>query len=78
MTGPETPLPLAPPGARDTPLYFLVLSYCAGGSLQTQLFGAGAAGLPDWRLRLRIAAGVASGLAYCHKMRVFHRDIKAR
>ena len=62
-------------GSSEThPGQYLVMPYCAGGSLQKHLFGG--SGLPNYRDRLKIARGLAAGLAYLHAKRIFHRDVK--
>ena len=57
------------------PGQYLVMPYCAAGSLQAHLLGGGS-GLKGYEDRLRIARGLAAGLAHLHSKRIFHRDIK--
>ncbi|XP_044461064.1 receptor-like cytosolic serine/threonine-protein kinase RBK1 [Mangifera indica] len=57
----------------------LVLQYLPKGSLASLLFGCSAQCI-EWKMRYKIALGVADGLKYlhhdCHR-RIIHRDIKA-
>ncbi|KAJ0041024.1 hypothetical protein Pint_27702 [Pistacia integerrima] len=57
----------------------LVLQYLPKGSLASLLFGCSAQCI-EWKIRYKIALGVADGLKYlhhdCHR-RIIHRDIKA-
>ena len=57
------------------PGQYLVMPYCAAGSLQAHLLGGGS-GLKGHEDRLRIARGLAAGLAHLHSKRIFHRDVK--
>ena len=61
--------------AEARPGQFLVMPYCASGSLQVQLLGDGT-GLKSYEDRLRIARGLATGLSHLHAKRIFHRDVK--
>ncbi|TQE08209.1 hypothetical protein C1H46_006176 [Malus baccata] len=57
----------------------LVYEYMPNGSLDKYLFGQPAVTL-DWRQRVRVIRGVASGLLYLHEewdQVVVHRDVKA-
>ena len=63
----------SPPEAR--PGQYLVTPYCVSGSLQAHLLGSGS-GLKSCKDRLKIARGIAAGLAELHVKRIFHRDIK--
>ena len=56
---------------------FLLVPYCARGSLKQNLFGNGS-GLPDFRDRLKIARGLAAGLAHLHARRVNHHDVRPK
>ena len=55
---------------------YLVLPFCEGGTLEQRLFDARRGGVQSGQARLRIAAEVASGLAYLHSKGVYHRDLK--
>ncbi|KAG5059188.1 hypothetical protein AAZX31_01G021900 [Glycine max] len=60
----------------DCGLYF-VLQLAPHGSLSSLLFGSECL---DWKIRFKVAIGVAEGLHYLHKecpRRIIHRDIKA-
>ncbi|KAH1234404.1 Receptor-like cytosolic serine/threonine-protein kinase RBK1 [Glycine max] len=60
----------------DRGLYF-VLQLASHGSLSSLLFGSECL---DWKIRSKVAVGVADGLVYLHKecpRRIIHRDIKA-
>ena len=57
------------------PGQYLVIPYCASGSLQVHLLGDGS-GLKSWEDRLKIARGLAAGLVHLHSKHIFHRDIK--
>ncbi|EXB93577.1 putative LRR receptor-like serine/threonine-protein kinase [Morus notabilis] len=62
---------------RKTKLLFY--SYMANGNLAS-LLHEGSAGLVEWDTRLKIALGVAEGLAYLHHdcvPAIVHRDVKA-
>ena len=62
---------------RKTKLLFY--DYLANGNLDT-LLHEGCAGLVEWEIRLKIALGVAEGLAYLHHdcvPAILHRDVKA-
>ncbi|XP_059437536.1 receptor-like cytosolic serine/threonine-protein kinase RBK1 isoform X1 [Corylus avellana] len=56
----------------------LVLQFSPHGSLSSLLFGSSEC--LEWKIRFKVAAGVAEGLQYlhhkCHR-RIIHRDIKA-
>lgn len=52
-------------------MYCLVLEYCDGGDLSVAL----ACETPP-RFFTNVAAGVANGIFYLHKMKYMHRDIK--
>ncbi|XP_009364239.2 receptor-like cytosolic serine/threonine-protein kinase RBK1 isoform X1 [Pyrus x bretschneideri] len=56
----------------------LVLQFSPHGSLASLLFGT--AECMDWKIRFKVAIGIAEGLRYlhheCHR-RIIHRDIKA-
>ncbi|KAL9248553.1 Receptor-like cytosolic serine/threonine-protein kinase RBK1-like protein [Drosera capensis] len=57
---------------------FLVLQLCAHGSLASHLHGSGEC--LEWKLRYKVALGVAEGLSYLHHTcprRIIHRDIEA-
>ena len=70
-------LPLLDSHVRDKGrLRFLVLPFMPNGSLDFQLFEVDGSGLPDSGLRIRIAQGVADGLAYLHSQGIFHLDVK--
>ena len=62
--------------AETRPGQYLVMPYCAAGSLQAHLLGEGGSGLPNFNDRLKIARGLAAGLAHLHAKRIFHRDVK--
>ncbi|KAJ6802189.1 receptor-like cytosolic serine/threonine-protein kinase RBK1 isoform X1 [Iris pallida] len=56
----------------------LVLRYSPNGSLASVLHGSD--GALEWKIRFKIALGVAEGLRYLHEgcqRRIIHRDIKA-
>ena len=56
---------------------YLITPLMAGGSLQAHLFSTSPnKGLTDGVQRLRIALGIADGLRYLHRLRIFHRDLK--
>src|SRR5262245_27354839 len=61
-------------GAGETPegRTYLVMSFCAGDTLQAKM----ARERCDVRAALELARDVADGLAHAHKRRVVHRDIK--
>ena len=52
-----------------------MMPFCASGSLQAHLLGGGS-GLKSYEERLKIARGLAAGLAHLHAKRIFHRDVK--
>ncbi|XP_021803390.1 receptor-like cytosolic serine/threonine-protein kinase RBK1, partial [Prunus avium] len=56
----------------------LVLQFSPHGSLASLLFGSEES--MDWKVRFKVAVGIAEGLRYlhheCHR-RIIHRDIKA-
>ncbi|KAK2407976.1 receptor cytosolic serine/threonine-protein kinase RBK1 [Trifolium repens] len=57
-------------------LYF-VLQFASHGSLASLLFGSECL---EWKIRFKVALGVAKGLQYLHQdcpRRIIHRDIKA-
>ena len=60
---------------QSRPGHYLLMPYCTQGSLQVHLLGGGS-GLPHWKDRLKIARGLAAGLAHLHAKRIFHRDVK--
>ena len=60
----------------DRGLYF-VLQFASHGSLSSMLFGSESL---EWKIRFKVALGVAKGLQYLHQdcpRRIIHRDIKA-
>ena len=62
--------------AETWPGKYLVVRYYGQGNLQSHLLDTGGSGLPNYRDRLRIARGLAAGLAYLHAKRIYHRDVK--
>ena len=56
----------------EPPTHCLVLEYCAGGDLRTALRSATPPGLA-----LKACDGIASGMAYLHRRRIMHRDLKS-
>ena len=56
----------------EPPTHCLVLEYCAGGDLRTALRLPTPPGLA-----LKAYDGIASGMAYLHRRRIMHRDLKS-
>ena len=63
------------PPSETRPGLYLVTPYCAAGSLQAHLLGGGS-GLKSFEDRIKVARGLAAGLAHLHAKRIFHRDVK--
>jgi serine/threonine protein kinase len=58
----------------------LFYDYMANGTLGTLLHEANDVGLVEWEMRIKIALGVAEGLAYLHHdcvPPILHRDVKS-
>ncbi|XP_054825445.1 receptor-like cytosolic serine/threonine-protein kinase RBK1 isoform X1 [Prosopis cineraria] len=57
--------------------FYFVLQLASNGSLSSLLFGSECL---EWKIRFKVAIGVAQGLRYLHhdcQRRIIHRDIKA-
>jgi serine/threonine protein kinase len=55
----------------------IVLEFCDGGSLLSKLTNARSADWPKER-QLKVASGIAAGVAYLHECDMVHRDLAAR
>ncbi|OHS97901.1 CAMK family protein kinase [Tritrichomonas foetus] len=60
---------------QENGLFFLVLEYCSGGTLEDKIKANGGKPLPLGK-QLTICAQIVAALSYCHKMDIAHRDIK--
>ncbi|KAK6917837.1 Malectin domain [Dillenia turbinata] len=58
-------------------LYLLIYKYMEHNSLARALFDSNVPLELNWKVRYGICLGIAKGLEYLHRVKVFHRDIKA-
>jgi len=57
---------------QEPPTHCLVLEYCGGGDVRSALRSATPPGFV-----MRVAEGIASGMAYLHRKGIMHRDLKS-